>query len=460
MSEYTDMQPWRKYQDLLDTESRSVPKALREVAPFAEGRTSIAVERYLSREFYELEKERLWPCVWQAVCRETEVPQAGDYVVHQVVDAHILVVRIKSGELRAYHNVCLHRGRQLKAGGDVGGGYTEQLQCPYHGFTWSLEGEFLGAPCQWDFPHIDTKSFQLPQVRIACWGGWVFVNQSAAAPSLDEYLGPLVEHFERWQPATCHKLLHVRKVIRCNWKLAHEAFIESFHTVATHPQLLPYTGDVQSQYDCFTPNISRSITPMGVASSNLGATSAERTVGSWLAENGLHPDAFGEGLGSGTDARNYLGEMNLQRFSAAYGRDLSNDVTHSEILDAILYSVFPNFAPWAGFRPNLTYRFLPWDDDHRMCSMEIMLLSRYDESNPRPPDAKLIHVEADQLFADTQEISPGLAKVFDQDFSNLPEVQRGLHSLQSGLVTLGRYQESRISHFHKTLDSYLFDNAE
>jgi hypothetical protein len=147
--------------------------------------------------------------------------------------------------------------------------------------------------------------------------------------------------------------------------------------------------------------------------------------------------------------------MNLRRFSAMYGQDLSGFVTHSEVLDAILYSVFPNFAPWAGFRPNVTYRFLPYDDRHDQCTMEIMLLMRYPEAEPRPRDASVMFVPADQALADTPGIEPGLARVFDQDFSNLPLVQKGLASLPGGRIQLANYQEVRIRHFHQTLDKYL-----
>ena len=135
MNRKTDGQPWMHYQGLLDAETRSVPFALRQIATHIGGPDHIAVERYLSREFYDLEKEKLWPRVWQAVCRESEVASAGDYFVHRVADADVLLVRTESGDLVAFHNACLHRGRRLKTGGSTGRGRADQLQCPYHGFT-------------------------------------------------------------------------------------------------------------------------------------------------------------------------------------------------------------------------------------------------------------------------------------------------------------------------------------
>lgn len=443
------------YQDLLDRETRPVPAGLRESTETFLGSAPLSVERYLSHEFHELEKRQLWPRVWQSLCRETEIANAGDFYVHDIADNSVLVVRTDGGDIRAYPNACLHRGRQLKDGSGSGLGNSRDLACPYHGFRWNLDGGFEGAPCQWDFSHIDADQFNLPSLRVDIWGGWVFVNIDGTAPPLREYLGVMVQHFERWAPQNTYKALHIKKVLRCNWKIAHEAFIESYHTVATHPQLLPYTGDSSSQYDCFNEHVSRTITPMGVVSPHAAGTTQEQSVHQWLNVYGVAAEEGLPDVPVGMSAREFLGEMNIRRFSRMYQQDLAPFVTHSEVLDAILYSVFPNFAPWAGFRPNVTYRFLPFNDSHEMCTMEIMLLIRYPTSQARPRDASVQFVPADQTLAQTPGIEPGLARVFDQDFSNLPFVQQGLRSLQSGHVQLANYQEVRIRHFHQTLDNYL-----
>jgi phenylpropionate dioxygenase-like ring-hydroxylating dioxygenase large terminal subunit len=448
------------YQDLLDEETRPVPEALRATAELFLGSEPLTAERYLSRDWHEREKRMLWPRVWQSLCRESEVSEPGDYYVHDIADTSVLLVRASDGKLRAFPNACLHRGRQLKTGSAAGLGSADNLTCPYHGFRWNLDGGFEGMPCSWDFPHIDAAEFDLPGLRLDTWGGWVFVNIDGKAPPLTDYLGVMVGHFERWAPERTYKALHIKKVLRCNWKLAHEAFIESYHTVATHPQLLPYTGDSNSQYDCFSDYVSRTITPMGVASPHARGTTEEQSVHQWLTVYGVATEEELPEVPEGVSAREYLGAMNIARFSTMYGEDLSSFVTHSEVLDAILYSVFPNFAPWAGYRPNVTYRFLPWDDRPDMCTMEIMLMMRYPESQQRPRDAAVIFVPADQALRDTPGIEPGLARVFDQDFSNLPHVHKGLRSLQSGTVQLANYQEIRIRHFHRTLERYLHKDED
>ncbi|NQX87463.1 MAG: aromatic ring-hydroxylating dioxygenase subunit alpha [Halioglobus sp.] len=450
----------KSYQDLLDLETRPVPEALRARSDVNLGAEPLTVDRYLSRDWYEREKRRLWPRVWQTLCRESEVSEPGDYYVQDIANISVLLVRTSDADLAAYPNACLHRGRQLKSGSSSGLGRAKDLSCPFHGFRWNLDGKFEGMPCAWDFPQIDKAQFSLPRLRLGTWGGWVFVNIDGQAPALSDYLGVMTKHFERWRPELTYKALHIKKVLRCNWKLAHEAFIESYHTAATHPQLLPYTADSSSQYDCFNDYVSRTITPMGVASPHSGVTTEKQSVHQWLSVYGVvAEDALPE-IPDGVSAREYLGEMNIRRFSEMYQQDLSETATHSEVLDAILYSVFPNFAPWAGFRPNVTYRFLPWQDQHDMCTMEIMLMMRYPDSMQRPRDARILFVPADQALCDTPGIEPGLARVFDQDFSNLPAVQKGLRSLYSGKIELANYQEIRIRHFNNTLHQYMQNDED
>ncbi len=439
------------YQQLLDQEKNPVPDALRESTETYLGSASLSTERYLSRDYYELENEKLWPKVWQAVCRETEIADAGDFYTHDIARYSVVVTRTSSGAIKGYMNSCLHRGRQLK----TGQGNSREFKCPFHGFRWDLDGSFLGAPCQWDFPHIDGDNFKLDAIKVELWGGWVFINMDKDAVPLTEYMGVMDQHFKRWQPENTYKAMHLKKILRCNWKLAHEAFIESFHTVATHPQLLLYTADANSQYDCFNDHVSRTITPMGVISPNLKEATEQQSVNQWLTIYGVASENELPTIPEGVTAREYLGELNIQRFSDMYQQDLSSVATHSEVLDAILYSVFPNFAPWAGYRPNVTYRFLPYGDSPDQCTMEIMLLMRFPDGEPRPKDATELVVGPDQTFAETEGIEAGLAKVFDQDFSNLPKVQKGLNSLRSGQIELGNYQEVRIRHFHQTLDKYI-----
>ena len=444
--------PGDSYQQMLDWETNPVPQALRESTETYLGSSNLSVDRYLKREFHDLEVEKMWSRTWQAACRESEIANSGDFYVYDIAQHSIVVTRTESGDIKGYHNACLHRGRQLRR--DCGS--AREFKCPYHGFRWSLEGDFLGAPCEWDFPHINKSEFSLPQVQTATWGGWVFINMDLEADSLESYMGVLPQHFTRWQPENTYKVMHVEKVIECNWKVAWEAFIESYHTVQTHPQILPYLGDSNSQYDCWGDNVSRTISPMGVVSPHLEGITPNRTVNDWLQHSAWLTDGEKVEIPEGVTARKWLADYYFEYFSEQYQVELAEFCTQSEIMDSILYSLFPNFAPWAGFHPNLTYRMKPYGDNHEMCTMEIIVLMRYPDGAERPADCQVQRLDKDQLFSEAEGLEGGLGRVFDQDFSNLKMVQKGLKNLRSGEVVLANYQEVRIRHFHQTLDKYVY----
>ena len=254
------------YQQLLDTDSREVPDVLRWESPAYLGDQDYPVTQYTSRAFHELEKEKLWSKVWQFACREEEIPDVGDTAVYDICDWSILVVRSAPDTIKAYYNACLHRGRQLREFS----GWTNELRCPFHGFCWNLDGSLRDVPAGWDFPHVYERvdEFFLPEVKVGTWGGFVFINMDPDCEPLESFIGDLGKHFERWPLEKRYKQAHVAKIIRCNWKVAQEAFMEAFHVVATHPQLLAGIGDANSQYDVFG-NFSRAITPNGTPSPHI-----------------------------------------------------------------------------------------------------------------------------------------------------------------------------------------------
>ena len=443
--------PGPSYQDLLDRETNPVPDCLRENTNPYLGSDNIDTHRYLSRDFHEQEIAHIWTRTWQAVCRETEVAEPGDTHVYDITRYSIFVTRTEAGELRAFRNACLHRGRQLV---DTNGNY-ESFRCPYHAFTWKLNGDFKGAPCRWDFPHIEAENFSLPQVQVDTWGGWVFINMDAEAPPLREYLGVLPQHFERWRPENAYKKIHVEKVIPCNWKVGWEAFIESYHAVATHPQILPYTEDADSQYDVWGDHISRTITALGVPSLHLKDVTDQDVVDTMLGVSAMVARPNHAVVPEGLSAREYIAQLNSEEFSKNHDRELASFATCSERMDSILYSVFPNFAPWAGFHPNITYRFRPNGDDHTTALMEIMVLEQLPTGAERPKDTPVRRLGEDELFSQAPELGESLGTIFDQDLFNMPMIQKGMHNLTSGELVLANYHEVRIRHFNQTIDKYI-----
>ncbi len=431
------------FQELLDREAVEVPDTLRRTAFVPLGTADLSMARYTSKAWHDLEVEHMWSRVWQVACHDDDIPGVGDSIVYEIGDVSLIVVRTNEG-VRAYHNSCLHRGRLLR----VGPGTLSELRCPFHGFTWSLEGALTSIPSPWDFEHLDWSQACLPQAKVGQWAGWIFVNLDDSAESLADYLGTLTTHWEMWSREPRTKTLHVTKLIPCNWKVGLAAFLESYHTIATHPQLLQNLDDVNTEYDIYPdePHFNRMISAQGVSSPHLGHPLSEQEIFDSLGGNGDGSAVLQEG----DSARRAIANRVRKDLSAQAGRAVV--CTDSEAIDGIQYFVFPNFVPWGGYAP-LNYRFRPNGNDPESAIMELMLLAPTPVGAVRRP-VEPIELDYGDSWTSVRELGR-LGHIFEQDMANLDVIQRGIRASRKGAVTLAAYQESRIRHFEQTLDRYV-----
>ena len=430
------------YQELIRGDVVAPPVTLTLENPYESSITSVPVTRYTTRSFYDLEMEQLWPKVWQMACREEEIPSVGDHVVYDIGHYSIIVVRTESG-IKAHHNVCLHRGRRL-CDRD---GHAASFICPFHGFSWHLDGSVRGVTSEWDFPHVDKAKFGLTPVSTDTWGGWVFVNMDLEAEPLASYLGDLPEHFAVWKPEDRYIEAHVAKIMSCNWKLCQEAFMEAFHVINTHPQILVGIGDENSQYDAWG-NFSRAITPNGTPSPHLRRQPSQQEMLESVMMRNLDDPPAPE-LPEGMTARAAMAAGARAALQPAVGKDTS--ISDACVSDSIYYTLFPNFHPWGGYN-RIVYRFRPYACRHDKSIMECYYMSPF--AGERPDPAPVHWLEEDQPWTDAPELGV-LAKVFTQDVFNLPKVQLGLEGAQFDEVVLANYQETKIRHFHTLLANYV-----
>ncbi len=440
------------YQQLLDRETVPVPEHLRVVNNPDLGPSRLDPARYTSRAFHDLEIEHIWNRVWQLACREEDLPEVGDHLLYEVGDISLIVVRSDQDTIRAFHNSCLHRGRKLV----TEDGCRETFRCPYHAWTWNLDGSIRFVPCKKDFEHAGEEAFRLPEARVGRWQGFVFVCPDPDGPSLETFLEVLPEHLDRYDLQRCYKAIHVEKKVNCNWKVALEAFMESYHVIATHPQLLTFMGDANAQYDVLSDHVNRAITGNATSSPHLGELPQQQVLEDTLRESGR---VFSSGeleLPPGTSAREYLAQMNRELFSREFGMDFSQ-VTDSELLDAILYWLFPNIEIWGGFLGNIVYRARPCGQDPDSCLFEVMVLQRLGADQQPKRGVPVHRLQDHESFSDAPELAV-LGKVFDQDMDNLPHMQEGLraaaHNGRDGLL-FGEYVDSRLLHMHSTIDRYI-----
>jgi len=449
--------PGATWTDILALDSRPVPGFIKEEKYEYRGSAPLDASRYTSADFERLEREKMWPFVWQFAAREEDIPEAGDYLVYENAGRSYLIVRQDDGGVKAMHNVCLHRGRKLR----TEDGTADQFQCPFHGFTWKKDGALKEIPCAWDFEHLKKRDMHLPEAEIGRWQGYIFLREMPGGPSLEAYLAPLPDFFPRWRHDQCTTAIWVGKVVPANWKVTMEAFMEAWHTIVTHPQLLPFTGDANTSYNIYGDNVNVAYTPFGIMSPHLDPAGREQQwiVDEFIKYNGRSADNYDDSpyavtVPEGMSARRALGDAMRANFTNTFGHpEMHAEATDAELLDAFVYNVFPHFAPWGGYMPNIVYRWRPWrDPDH--CLMEVRILVRIPEGQPIPHGVPMKMLSEDEPWSTAAELGV-LGHVFDQDMDNLPFVQEGLKVSKNGKVQLGDYQEIRIRQFHRTLDKYI-----
>ncbi|WP_321390525.1 aromatic ring-hydroxylating dioxygenase subunit alpha [Emcibacter sp.] len=449
--------PGTSFRDLALADTNPVPEFLYEDVYENLGSDPIPASNYTDPEFFELEKKKMWPKVWQFAARVEELPEPGDYVIYEIVGKSFIIMRQKDNSVRAFYNVCLHRGRKLK----TEDGWASELHCPFHGFSWNTDGSLKQIPCRWDFEHLKDEEMALPEVQVGQWGGYIFLREAKEGPTLEEYLAPMPEHFKRWKHEECATVIWVGKVVPANWKVVMEAFMESWHTVVTHPQLLPFTGDCNSQYNIYGDHVNMTVTPFGTMSPHIDpkGKSQQWIVDEFVKYNGRssdnyeeEDDGFNVKVPEGKTAREALGESLRATTTKMFGHDVSF-ASDCEMMDAILYDVFPNFSPWAGFQPNIVYRWRPWhDQDHTL--MEVRILTRVPPGEKAPKAPPMKFLTDDQKWTEAEELGI-LGDVFEQDMENLPYVQEGLKSSANNEVQLANYQEIQIRQFQNTVMKYV-----
>ena len=438
------------YQAILDTDSRRVPAVLRERASPSLGNVTLSVARYVDKQFFQNEIEKVWLRTWQMACREEDIPHIGDCHVYDIVGRSIIITRIAENDFRAYHNSCPHRGRKLLA---TSGARTD-IRCAYHGLCWHIDGSLKANPIAWDFADNRSEGWNLPRVPLARWGGFIFVNLDRNAPRFETIASALIRHFERWPQDNRYKAAHVAKVVRANWKVVSEAFMESHHSVTTHPQILPFTADVNSQYDILSQHVTRHITAAAVPSPFVADGLTEQQIFLAMSEFSRRGAQVSEqALPDGATARANMAELMRSALGALDCADYSSRCD-AEILDSILYNLFPNFCVWAGVGPNLIYRWRPNGLDHASTIMDVMILRPVPKGGPRPKAASTRWLADEQSWSSAIELGT-LGGIFDQDMGNLQYVQEGLIASGTGNVRLAAYTEGRIAHHHQTLDEYL-----
>jgi Rieske 2Fe-2S family protein len=203
---------------------------------FAAGAKTLARRYFVSPEVFAEEQQKIFSRQWVLVGHQNQIAKAGDYFVQEVAGESLIIARDRKGEARAFYNVCRHRGTRLC---EEQTGHSWTIQCPYHAWTYDLEGRLVGAPHMdgTAVPGFDKDDYSLHAVTVALWEGFIFVNLGDASAALEEWLAPLAGKFSHWNLPNLLSAKRIEYDVRANWKLIFENYSECYHCPGVHPQL-------------------------------------------------------------------------------------------------------------------------------------------------------------------------------------------------------------------------------
>ncbi|MGE3692050.1 MAG: SRPBCC family protein [Novosphingobium sp.] len=429
---------------------------------------TFGAEAFISEDYARAEPGLLWRKVWQHACRVEELKKPGDYVTYDIVDDTVLIVRGADERIRAFHNVCPHRGRRLADGC----GHARQFRCAYHGWRFGLDGQCLHVLDRDDWNGaLDGVDLSLGEVRLDTWGGWVWINLDPDCEPLSDFLGQVPAMLDPYQLDRMRYRWRKWCIFDCNWKVAMEAFAESYHVEGTHPQLLKfadyYTWSKEDGLHSHHGFDERSI---GIGAEDDWAANAS------IVRSGKGEDArqsiaaLQVELIETVDAATTLtfvnaskrlvdelpegtppGEVMAHFLEAARADDAARGVAWPEISPehqagaGIAWHVFPNLSIGMGITFCLLYRVRPHGLDPNKCLFEAAFMERFPEG--QEPQTEWVH-------ADPCEPG-GWPPVLIQDFDNMSQVQRGMRSSGFRGCHPNPHQEAPIANFHRNLAKYM-----
>jgi choline monooxygenase len=401
---------------------------------------TIPVSRYIDPAFAALETERLWPRVWQVACSVDHVARPGDLYEYRCGPYSTLIVRGDDGELRAFQNVCRHRGSTLCEGAATG---LTEIRCPFHRWSYDLAGQLREVPSRRGFGALRNQDYGLYPVAVGTWGPMVFINMSPDCEPLADFLEGVPDD-SAWlglEEFRCEYIVSLP--VPGNWKVVSDGFSETYHVQGLHREMLPIVDDVNGPQRLWS-NHGKLEQRYGVPSPRFRSTPSDQEV--W--------DAFIEVMGTrigvtatcpvpaGAPVRATLA-AGVRSVGAAAGVSYDR-FSDDELLTMQQYNLFPNVSlvVYPDLFSILRSRPGPTPDEG---FMDVFHFTRRPPGAPpsRPTDVPLAPSD-----------DPPLGLVLGQDAKQIGRAHRGLKQPGFTRMTLSR-EECRIFNLHRNLERWL-----
>ena len=425
-----------------------------------EKRARLDRQRYTSAQFAQEEWRGIWTRAWLFAGLVADVPDPGDYFVYELGAESIVVLRGDDGQLRAFYNVCQHRGNRIFGNQS---GYVKQVVCPYHGWRYQLDGVLAEVPDVERFcPAPDAQTRSLTPVKLETWAGLVWLNMDPDSVPLAEFLGPVAKNLSPYHFENMRLVKHQTVSLDANWKTVRDNFLEQYHVDFIHPQHAGFV-DCCNSYNTLWPWGHSATQVEGCVTNSRYPTPEEvpEPLQPFIQGLGLDPAAFS---GRVPEIRAAV-QQAKRTLGAELGLDYS-ELSDEQLSDVWQYDIFPNtfmtIHPeelWIyGPRPHAATPDKCYFDKY---TLQVPRELAVDDSRGYALHPALLEAQPaerpEQEVFDRQAVVAGeksLTITIDQDIYYLPDMQAGMHSRGFDSALLNA-DEVRIQHFHDWVDAWM-----
>jgi len=417
--------------------------------------TPITAERYFSGEYFQREWKSMWMRTWHIGGVAYQAPEPGDYLVCDLGPESILMLRQDDGRLKAFYNICPHRGMRILQGPD---GHSPHLTCPYHGWQFDRTGLVDAVFDPQDYPQGNPCGrLHLQEVRCQELFGLVWFNMERSAPDLQSWLGEtVVAEIGSYRLENMVRVLNMTAQAQCNWKIITDNFNESYHVHVLHPELVPYieSDGQRCQFDLLRNGHNRGWFPAFQPGRQYTTDRPGEPLISLMAQWGL-------------DASRYHGREALDRIRTdilaqkralgpARGYRHYEHLADYQLTDYIIYNLFPNSVITVGPDGVQLLRPRPHASDPTRCEFDHWwLVPRIGDEKLTPSPAGGPDLPVEDAPLEVVVVGEkSLGRTADQDLSIAASQQRALRSAGFRPFYL-THQERRVQRFHEVLDEHL-----
>ncbi len=428
---------------------------------------SIPVDAYVSPEYARAERDNLWRKVWLQAGRVEDIPEVGSFMTFEVLDDSILVVRSAPDTISAFHNVCSHRGRRLvdvPPGKRNARGRKPTFVCGYHGWQFGLDGDNTHVPQRDDWQGaLDSGCDNLTPVSVDTWGGWVWINMDRECGPLRDYLEPAASMLDPFELQNMRVRWRKWGIFDCNWKVAMEAFNETYHVATTHPefnQFGEFRGWAEAQgihshigYEAPKDVDQNQKAKLRIGTGDARISTAQMQKFTWenantnttqtLVDVAMRlKDELPEGTPPGDVLQYWLKEA--RRIDEERGVVWPTVDPEHVGKSGTAWQIFPNFQIGHAVNNMLCYSARPYKYDPDKCIFEGAVYELY-------PAGEEPETEWEYCEANAEE----WCYVLSQDFGNMAAVQQGMKSAGFSGCKPNPYMERSTANLHRNLASFM-----